>query len=154
MFFLFKLETLSFFQIEWIKVSNKLFKQFDNNFSLTPLRLFPEIMAATIDQKDRNKKLARSVELFAIRLYCLHYNHHLSLDDKTFLRKNNHSQALWMPDITCWYFKYRQLKGLNEDTKSIWLWMLETMIQNVYTYICFTEIHSLSLNMRNLELRI
>ena len=60
-------------------------------------------MAATIDQKDRNKKLARSVELFAIRLYCLHYNHHLSLDDKTFLRKNNHSQVLclsaWMPAI-------------------------------------------------------
>ena len=53
-------------------------------------------MAATIDQKDRNKKLARSVELFAIRLYCLHYNHHLSLDDKTFLRKNNHSQTLFM----------------------------------------------------------
>ena len=96
MIFHFKIGNFCFFQIKWIKVSNKLFKQFYNNFSLTPLRLFPEIMAATIDQKDWNKKLARSVELFAIRLYCLHYNHHLSLDDKTFLRKNNHSQTLFM----------------------------------------------------------
>ena len=149
MIFHFKIGNFCFFQIKWIKVSNKLFKQFYNNFSLTPLRLFPEIMAATIDQKDRNKKLARSVELFAIRLYCLHYNHHLSLDDKTFLRKNNHSQTLFMSARMLDFMLIQVVQTIQEfrqGQKNIWTWylsdfrMIETdNVKPLLTY-CFLKI--------------